>query len=104
MIRAAILSAMFAGAFVFAAPQDADAAVRVRLGGPGRAVVRPVYRNNYAPAYYGRGYNRGYNRGYYNNGYYGNGYYGNGYNNGYYGRGYRSGFGISTPGFGVFIR
>ncbi|MBA4032613.1 MAG: hypothetical protein C0478_17235 [Planctomyces sp.] len=95
---------MFAGAFVFAAPQDADAAVRVRLGGPGRAVVRPVYRNNYAPAYYGRGYNRGY----YNNGYYRNGYYGNGYyNNGYYGRGYggyRNGFGISTPGFGIYVR
>ena len=69
---------------------------------------------------YGRGFGRGFNSGLYGGRTYGTGAYYRGYSPGYgrgydrgfgYGRGYgygrgfnRGGFGLSTPGFGLYIR
>lgn len=102
MFRNLILSAVVAGATMWWTSQTADAGVRVRVGPQPRVVVRPVarpvYRNVNAPPRYGRYGNQGY------------GYPGYGYRNGYYQNwygpryGYRSGFGINTPGFGIYVR
>ena len=87
------------------------AVAALMVGTAGTASARPYYRPVYRGGYYGRpvvrpyvapvygGYYRArpYYGGYYNNGYYNNGYYNN---NGFYG----PGVGVSTPGFGFYLR
>lgn len=109
LITKALAGVALLACFAVAAPQDADAQVRIRGG---RDWDRSGYWNNYWNWYdgsYRPYYNRSYRSSYYGSPYYGSSYYGSpyysgyrGYGSPYYGGGYRSGVQIGD--FGVYWR